>query len=90
MSDIFDIYDLDDIPDSVKSQVNRKNNFCIQMAVMQLFKEKETLSLDEILVGLYRRHNFITKRMNLTHTMGELKQKGLIMPGLRKGSYRLK
>jgi hypothetical protein len=89
MADIFDIYDLDDIPDSIKSEIKRKDNFNIQMAVMQFLKEKKTLSLDEILVALYRKHNFVTKRMNLTHVMAELRQKGMITPGIRKGSYTL-
>ncbi len=64
MSDIniFDTTNIDDINDDVKNMVVIKKTIRVRPAIKELFKIKKKITLNEIIVGLYRKFDIKAKQ----------------------------
>jgi len=67
-NDFFDLDDLSDISEQVRKELNRKNSTIIGK-ILQLFNFKQTLTVDEILVGFYRKYGELMKRNYLQNRL---------------------
>ena len=77
--DIFDIKNIDDIDEITKKYIKTRHRDCKKsMEVLSLFEIKNILSIDEILVGMYRKYRKIVTRAYIRNKMFFLKEKGLI------------
>lgn len=72
----FDLTNIDDFPKEVKKNIcssNIKNNGSLSLSIISLFDDKETLTINEIIVGLYRKYGYVVvKRINLMNVLGYL------------------
>lgn len=71
MKDIFDLEKSDDLPSSVKLNIkgyNAKKLSEHSIKLIELFEIKKTLSVDEIIVGLYRKFNIQKTRVWVSTT----------------------
>jgi hypothetical protein len=75
---IFDLEDLKDLPDSVKTILNVHSLGMESTFLLNLFKIKKQLSINEIIVGLYRNHGLIKTRSWVSSTLYNLHRKNLV------------
>lgn len=70
MTDLFDITNVDDLPEKIKNSVSvqtGKRRNTVESKIMELFSiAKRPLTRNEILAGLYRQFNHIIDRQKLT------------------------
>lgn len=62
---IFDVSNIDDISDEVKAQLTKVKSspsFISINQILELFTIKTTLSIDEFIVGIYRKYKVVKKR----------------------------
>ncbi len=64
MADIFDLTNLDDLSATCKKKLLSKKAYDYTL-VYELFKIKETLNVNEIIVGLYRKFNLEKNAMQI-------------------------
>lgn len=85
---IFDLTALDDINETLKSELRIASPKDDQ--VLSLFEIKNKLTIDEIIVGLFRKYALEKKRAYVTSRLTSLVKKDLIekVPG-EKGTYQL-
>ena len=77
MSDaIFDIDNLNDVSQEIKEQLRKKRK--IADSILNLFKIKNQLSIDEIIVGLYRKYKLAPNRLSIANQLYRLHKDGLI------------
>lgn len=85
---IFDLQELKDIPPELKKMVNRVQINANTRKVLALFELKNILSIDEILIGLYRCHNIIQSRVWLSSVLYNLaKRKSIKRIKGKRGAY---
>jgi len=89
--DLFDLEDIADCPEELQNDIRPirtyKENTQYKQ-VYELFLKKDTLTLDEIQVGLWRKFKLYLKRPVIVGSIQILKRdKGLIR-GIRNGVYR--
>lgn len=75
---IFDIKNLDDVSGHCKSQVKQMNVRDDTKKLISLFDFKAKLTIDEIIVGLYRMYKLEKTRVWVSSTLYNLKRKDLI------------
>jgi hypothetical protein len=87
--DIFDTCDTSDLPKGfVATQLKIINVRDDTKLLLELFEKKNELSIDEILVALYRAHNIQKTRTWVSGTAYNLSIKGLIKKvDMKKGIY---
>lgn len=87
--DIFDLKMLEDIPESFAKELRLINIRKETKYLLDLFDIKNKLSIDEILVGLYRSHKIVKERSWISSTLYNLTRAKLIkkVKG-KKGIYR--
>ncbi len=73
-----DIFDMRYLPKHVKKNVNKygvnlERKDCLMSKVLDLFKHKKYLSIDEIIVGLYRKHKISKSRKIVQVTINKYK-----------------
>ncbi len=80
MSDtsVFDINKTDDLPESCKKNLKLLNMRDETKKLLDLFEIKNKLSIDEILVALYRLHKIEKTRSWVSSTLYNLSRKNLI------------
>lgn len=85
---IFNLDDVSDIDEETKSQLKVKGKLTDK--IIELFKLKNTLSLDEVMVALSRKFSLKKKRAYITNSLCILAKKGFIkrIPG-RQGVYEI-
>ena len=77
--DIFDLECSDDISISCLKQLRGKGKYCLGTSeLLDLFARKEQLSMDEMIVGLYRLYKVEKTRTWLTSTLYNLIRKNLV------------
>ena len=86
--DIFDLDVLEDIPDELRKSIKLKGVGFSTEPILRLFDIKEVLSIDEIIVGLYRLHKVKKTRQWVSSNLYNLKRSGLIEK-IQDGSYRI-
>lgn len=62
MTNYFDLENTTDLDEEVKGQLKTKNSADKVCKILDLFDIKSTLTIDEILVGLARKHGLKKKR----------------------------
>lgn len=72
--DIFKI--TEDLPDDVKNSLKKLHSTTSR--ILALFEIKNILSVDEIIVGIYRRYNTLLTRTNVSSTLQKLKNRNKI------------
>lgn len=78
MTDIFDTK-ADDLPDTLKNKFNRKNNKApLREAYINFFRQKNPLTINEMMAAVYRTQNRIVSRQAVYSLMLELRNKGLV------------
>lgn len=90
MSNIFDMENIDDLPEDLKGKMRDKKTGLInyQKKVINLFKEKNILTIDEIIVGLFRLHNIVKTRISVSSVLFSIQKKELIKR-IDSGKYEL-
>ena len=86
---IFNLDKIDDLPEAYKKQLKLLNVRDDTRSLLALFDLKDNLSIDEILVGMYRLYKVEKSRVWVSSTLHNLGKKGLIrkIDGT-KGKYR--
>jgi hypothetical protein len=78
MSEIFDLNNLDDLPEDVRKEVAPLGLRKDTEMLLSLFDIKNQLSIDEIVVGLMRKHGLKKKRSWVSSTIYNLKRREII------------
>jgi len=76
--DIFDLSAIDDLPKKCAEELRLINIGKETKAVLDLFDIKNRLSIDEIIVGLYRLHKLEKTRTWVSSTLYNLSRKELV------------
>ena len=89
IKDIFDLKNLSDIPLELKEnlQVSRGRFSEAGRQILSLFDLKNELSLDEILVGMFRKYNVVTTRNCISSNVYNYRRMNLIKM-VDKGVYK--
>ncbi len=77
-NDIFNLDKTDDLPENFKKELKLLNIRDDTRHLLDLFERKNKLSIDEILIGLYRLHKIIKTRIWVSSTLYNLSRKNLI------------
>jgi hypothetical protein len=86
--DIFNLENITDIPKELHGELNlysRRQNIILGLFAM---KDDTTLSISEIIVGLFRKHNESVKRNAVMVACYRLCKKGALSTADKKGVYR--
>lgn len=78
MSDIFDLKTLDDVPDSLKKKLSVFRFSYNVQELISLFKIKNRLTIDEIIVGCFRKYKKEHDRAWVSCTAYNLCKKGVL------------
>lgn len=80
---IFDLERISDLPDLIQGKIIAKKNKAsiskLAEKILLLFEIKKELSLDEIMVGLYRKFKVEVTRQSIYGQMRHLKHKDFIL-----------
>lgn len=90
--EIFCMTNTEDLPKEVKKELRaiEGSKKIITKLIIQLFLIKSPLSVDEILIGLYRVHKIVKTRSWLSSSLFHLKSHGVIENAPEKrGVYKL-
>jgi len=87
-NNIFDVSSVDDLPQELKKELKKKNLNANDGKILELFFDKNDLTIDEILIGLYRKHKVIQKRSWVSNRLFSLSKAGKIKK-VRKGVYAI-
>jgi hypothetical protein len=77
-NEIFDLDDLNDLPEEVKKHVRPLGLRLCTMRLIDLFELQPQLSIDEIIVGLSRKYKINKSRSWVTSTIYNLKKRNVI------------
>ena len=89
--DIFSFHDIKDIPDDVRKETKALRRDGDIDLICKLFEIKSPLSLDEILVGLYRKFKIQKERKWLMSAMHRASRSGMVeRADGKRGVYKLK
>jgi hypothetical protein len=78
MQHIFDLSDLDDMPNDLKKEVRRLGIRRDTVNLLSLFDIKQHLTIDEIIVGMMRKYGVKKKRLWVSSTIYNLKRREMI------------
>ena len=83
--DIFNLDKIDDIPDGCQKELKLFNIRSDTRQLLGLFERKNRLSIDEIIVGLYRLYKLERTRTWVSATLYNLSKKELVkkIPGTK-------
>lgn len=91
--DIFDLSDLSDLPQSIKSELNVMKRDDFENKIIEVFrKANRDLTLDEVTVGYFRLHNEQKERkqiMSKLYNMSRSTRPAIESVAGKKGVYRL-
>jgi hypothetical protein len=76
--DIFDLNEVEDLPDFCKKQLKLINIHIHTQRLLELFALKSELTVDEIVVGMYRKYGLEKTRVWVSSTLYNLKRRDLI------------
>lgn len=75
---IFNLDKIDDIPDNCKKQLKLINIRDDAKKLLDLFDKKQVLTIDEIIVGMYRLYKIEKTRIWVSSTLYNLSRKKLV------------
>lgn len=75
---LFDLSKTDDLPEKIKEKLRRIPVRKDAKKLLDLFKIKQTLSIDEIIVGLYRQYKMEKSRTWIHSTLYNLSRKEIL------------
>lgn len=77
--DIFNLENINDLPVDIKKRINNRKSFSKETeALLRLFDIKATLTITEIMVGLFRKNKIEKNRNWIGSTAYNLTRKGLL------------
>lgn len=85
--EIFNLSNLEDLPDKLKGDLKHENTDPFKRKILELFTLKSTLSVDEIQVGLYRKHGEYKSRRQVVCKLYNM-SKDKIINRVRKSVYQ--
>jgi len=85
---IFDLSDISDLPIPLKNKLSILRSSSETRKIINLFKMKDTLTIDEILVGFFREYKKEISRSWVSTTLYNLSRKGFVRK-LKVGQYKL-
>lgn len=86
--ELFDLKNVTDIPETLQLKIH--NLSATTDKILKLFAIKAELSIDEILVGLYRKYKIERSRNWISATLYNLKKRDYILKvNGKKGVYKL-
>ena len=88
MSDIFDLKDISDIPQDLKDELNLLSD--VDNKMLYLFKEKEILNINEVMVSWFRKYGEVRSRQYFMTTLYRMKRKGVLVSMKGKGVYSIR
>lgn len=88
--DLFDLDNIKDAPEDVKSELKFPKVISTPTQVLELFAIKDTLNVNEIIIGLYRKFKIKKARSTIAIIVTRLRSQGIIKKtkGIA-GSYTL-
>jgi len=76
---VFELGDITDIPDDLKSNLKTMESTCPKTSnILKLFEIKSELTIDEILVGLYRMFGHKKTRVWVSSSLYNLSRKKMV------------
>jgi len=91
MSNEKNIFDFNNLPEELKKIITRKKRISTSSKVLDLFKIKNKLTLDEIVVGMFNHYNIIKTKQQISNALvGLIKCKKIIKVKSKRGIYKLK
>lgn len=84
---IFDTKNIDDLPASVKKNIEKRTD-TTTFKIVSLFDIKKELSVEEVIVGLYRMYKIEKPKERLCSILHFLKKSGRIEKDEKKGWYK--
>jgi hypothetical protein len=88
--DLFDLDNIKDAPEDVKSELKFPKAVSTPTQILELFAIKDTLSVNEIIIGLYRKFKIKKARSTVALTVTRLRSQGIIKKAKGvAGSYTL-
>ena len=85
---MFNTANLDDLPQELKNELKKKNLNSGDEKILSLFSEKNELSIDEILIALYRKYKIVQKRTWVSNRLFVLSKAGQVGK-IKKGRYKI-
>ena len=89
---LFDIFNLDDLPDEMKREVENKRMDEFERKILELFElAKRPLLIDEVMVGLYRGYGIQKNHRQVMNKLYQMSQGNTAkIETSKKGVYQLK
>jgi hypothetical protein len=82
--------EIQDLPDELVAELSEQSTDKGEFTILNLMEEAGgIMSLDQIIVGLYRQTGEVNKRQNVTSRLYRMAQRGLIYNAPKKGVYSL-
>lgn len=88
MLDIYDTLNLDDLPPELRKELRDRCLNLYDEKIASLFYEKKELSIDEVLIALYRKYQLIKKRTWVSNRFYYMSKRKIIKK-VSKGHYKL-
>ena len=76
--DIFDLKSMQDAPQDVKSELRPSKESSLTSTILALYNIKSPLTVNELIIGLYRKFKIKTKRSTLVVAISRLSSQGII------------
>lgn len=81
---------LDDLPQELRKQLQSRNKDEIELKLFDIINDLEGIAtLDEVLVGYYRKYSDVLKKSFLTNRLYRMIKNGVIVSD-KKGIYKIK
>ena len=89
MSDesIFNLIDISDIPESMQRRLTGYKSFRMTHYICQLFEIKDKLSIDEVMIGLYRHFGHERTRVWVRNILSDMVKNKFLVRSEKIGEY---
>lgn len=91
--ELFDIFNLDDLPEDMKREVESKRMDEFERKILELFElAKRPLSIDEVMVGLYRKYGVQKNHRQVMNKLYQMSSQitSAKIATVKRGVYQLK
>ena len=87
--DVNNVFDDSNLPAKIRKHLKNKGSLGVAASVLELFKLKDTLSIDEVVIGMYKKNKKLVARHYVSAILFNLSKKHLIA-NVGHGIYKLK
>lgn len=78
-SNIFDLDNLEGVSDSIKGMLTRREKYGVNNKILSLFSMKPELTIDEVIIALYRKYKIEKKRIWYVSSLSIMAKKGMLI-----------